>query len=181
MLCPVQSVILRFTGEVREGVSADDVAEFHEQLTRRWSSTSLVTGALLIISGQVAVHILEAPTPLLFEFLRCFLDDEEGDKILKNCRICSLTEEVPREFPVWGTRSVEVAKEEFQAPAIWLQSIFETHKNLLEMGHELASMEDGKALAYLQNADSRHFLQRIPSPDKIKAFKECEQLCTVAE
>eukprot|EP00823_Brevimastigomonas_motovehiculus_P008328 TRINITY_DN7611_c0_g1_i1.p1 TRINITY_DN7611_c0_g1~~TRINITY_DN7611_c0_g1_i1.p1 ORF type:complete len:299 (-),score=88.79 TRINITY_DN7611_c0_g1_i1:455-1351(-) len=101
--------------------------------------------------------------------------------LLRNVRICSFSEEVPREFPRWDVRAVRVQSEEFSRPSDFVQAIWSILKSCLDLGHELQQMSEEKAGDYIANNNSRQFLQRIPLPQQIMAHASCDDLCSVSD
>ena len=84
-------------------------------------------------------------------------------------RVVTLTEEVPREFPVWVCRHItDYPAGEFAKPKDWLPEVFGTLKGLLEMGREMVGMSDADATEHLMSNTESQFLARIPSVDKYR-------------
>ena len=98
---------------------------------------------------------------------------------LKNPKICSFTEEVPREYNIWGVRAVRLAADEWSNPKEWLKTVFESLKNLLELGRELVGLQEEKAADFIVNSTSRQLLNRIPSFERIQAFSTLDDLFNI--
>jgi len=140
----------------------------------------VLTGALLCINRKAVVHVFEAPTPILFDYLR-MLKAGASTNFLKNARICSLTEEIPREFPVWGFRVLSQPEEEFVVPDNWLECIFQTLQGFLELGREVSGKTDPQqAQKYLETGQlSRTVAAQLPHVERIQGFVKCTDLCSV--
>lgn len=73
-----------------------------------------VTGILLLINNNALAHLLEAPMKVIQRLLFTLADKQnKGTSILIKPKICALTEEVPREYPVWTFRSVKATTDDF--------------------------------------------------------------------
>ena len=101
--------------------------------------------------------------------------------LLRNSRLLTFTEEVPREYGVWGFRSLKVPSactgEEYLAgpdgaslSQSALKSCFEILRSLLELGRELSSFSEEKSLDFIQNSLSKTLLQKLPLPEKLQAM-----------
>lgn len=163
----------------------EEVLKWQTNFNQKWAredNRNRLTGVLLCINRKCIVHCLEAPTSTLFEYVRS-LKEKSPSNILKNTRICSFTEEVPREYPVWGFRVLGQPEDIFDLPKNWLAFIFETLQAFLELGREVAGKTDPKAaVAYLNNGGiSRGVMVKLPTLERIQGFAKCPDLCTPDE
>jgi hypothetical protein len=125
------------------------------------------------------------------------VDVRGGVPLLRNSKVLSFVEEVPREFHVWAFRSLRVSpSEEFPAgPAPnsddkdsssnpnggllvpiphldrdGLKLVFEVLRNLLELGRSVSATAEDKAVEYLQASVAKQLLGRLPPQEKLHAF-----------
>jgi len=157
---------------------------------------------------QSAAAILAAGSTPLLGSPESITVDPRGVPLLRNSRVLSFVEEVPREYHVWSFRSVRVPpSEEYPAgPApnsdksapnsgllvaipnldredVALQLVFETLRHLLELGRSIAATAEEKAVEYLQSSVAKQLLSRLPQQEKLHAFLHQlhEQLPSVTE
>jgi len=113
--------------------------------------------------------------------------DPRGIPLLKRCAILSFTEEVPREYHIWATRSMRPQPEESSELAQKLNKeplriMFETLKNMLELGRDLAPMNEEKAIDFIQTSTSKQLSLKLPSTERLAAFLDrVDELCTITE
>ena len=177
-----------------EKTTLDDLTKYHLEFFKSFpEKENRATGALFMLNNGAAIHLLEAPTKVLFALLRALRKDGSNSSggtgsapspppVLKNARICSFSEEVPREYKVWAARQLKVPdEEEFQPPKDWLKAAFTLLKSFLELGREVQSMSDEKAVDYLQKNESKQFMARVPSVQHVLAYAQCDEICAIDE
>lgn len=160
------------------------VEGFLEEFLADHKKDNTITGVFALLDNKTArgsIHLLEAPSKVILEFLQLLAPKQKGAALLQHSRVCLFTEEVPREYPVWGFRRVEQAPEEFFPPKTWLKIVFESHRNFLELGRELGAMSKEKALEYITTTNSKNFLSKLPTVERVQAYSECDDLCSVEE
>ncbi len=141
-----------------------------------------VTGYCLILNSSVLLHFIEAPTEIIKEILRVITSQTiEGTCLFTQCKICLFSEEVPREFPFWVTRSVKVNPEECEKLTNPAKVCFEVYKPFLELARECAQMGDEKAFEFLEKSTTKNFLNKLPSAEKLLQFCDCEEIPTPKE
>ncbi len=136
------------------------------------------------LSGTALAAVLEAPTNVIRELIRLLAEMELDPKgLLVRPKVCTLTEEVPREFPAFGFRSFKAAQDDFQAPANMVKPVSEMYiKAFLEAGRSTSasSLTEEKAVETLERSQQRN-LHIMPTVEKIVAFQACEDICTPTE
>jgi len=157
----------------------DDIQRFHKDVFSSFSDNeSRATGILLTINNVCMVHLVEAPTKVLLALLRALSKEKV---MFKNARVCSFSEELPREYRVWAARSTKTAEEEV-LPKDWSRVIFGTLKGLLELAREvLPSMSEEKSVEFLATSTTKGVMSRMPSAQRVLSFAHCEDLCSVPE
>lgn len=164
-------------------VTTEEVQRFHLDFRKKHGGEkgeNRVSGVLFTLNDAAVVHLIEGPTRVLVELLRTIRKD--GGALLKQTKILSFSEEVPREFKVWAVRALRpLDEEDFQAPKDWLRASFTLLKTFLELGRETQSSSEEKALEHLTKSETKQFMARIPSVQRVVAFAACDEMCSVDE
>lgn len=71
--------------------------------------------------------------------------------------------------------------DEWQLPKDTLKVVFESVKNLLELGRELTSMSEEKAIDYIQTSTSRQLTSKLPSSERLCSYLTLNELCSIEE
>jgi len=190
------------------------VESIHSEFVESQSSEHEVGGALLFINNNLFYHMLEV------ESLDCLrglfgkmvadsstnffrsLDEAQNVKRtvhpeLENLKvkICCVSEEITREFPIWSVREVhlpggaanddenqqnqgnkdngnedEDEEEESEDQESLQNLLFETIKGMIEIGRQLCMKQDKDAAMKLFQSSQREIMNRFPTPDKIEYF-----------
>jgi hypothetical protein len=156
------------------------------------------------------LQLVEAPTKVLVTLLRNLAEvsqtsgSKAGGKgatsflpgaatnqapLLRTSKVLSFTEEVPREFHIWAWRALRMPADDFMNSTLGLnlqrdslKVLFETVKNLLELGRELSGMSEEKAIDFIQTSVSRQFTSKLPTSERLQAYiHSIEDLCSIQE
>lgn len=167
-------------GTLVSGTSPEEAEEWHKKLVEEALKKEVVTGVCFLVDDTSLSHMLEASSGTITKLLRALKPGTEGC-ILKDVRICSLSEEVIREYPVWVFRQISVEDSGFEkGEDSWLNTVFSAVENLLELGRECGPMGNAKAQEFLMGSTDRKTLtSRVPSASMIKSFEKCPDLFTV--
>merc|ERR1712100_550665 len=130
------------------------------------------TGGLFIINEKFLVCQLEAKeTSTCHELVRCFRD---GDLKVETVHICSFNEEVPRMWPIWASRTINIASEGSQKLKVEEKDIApllsQTMNDLLSIGRLLHHKSTDKAKRSLFESDRREVVGKVPSERKIQGY-----------
>jgi len=187
------------------------------------SQTTEVGGALLFINNNLFYHMLEVESlddlRDLFakmvadsstDFFRSLNSAQNVESAVHpelanlKVKICCVSEEITREFPIWSVREVhlpggaqhdeenqpntgnqdnvveEDEEEEVSEDQGSLQNLlFETIKGMIEIGRQLCmkvEKQDKDAAVKLFQSSQREIMNRFPTPDKIEYFLESKLL-----
>lgn len=175
-------IICSLAAEFVSEKASEDVQKLFQDFVKANEKDNKCTGVLYTLNGSAMLCLVESSTKVLLNLLH-LLQRPANSKLLRWTRVCSLAEEVPREFRVWAFRAHRAADEEdFQPPKDWLRLVFSTLKGLLELGREVASMADEKTQeAFLSTNKSAQVMMRIPSLARVRSFGSCPEMCTVDE
>lgn len=164
--------IYRLTANAKPGATDKSVATRLQALYTNFISKQTgaqITGGVFLVSNgsnAVLVQLLEAPTKTLMALLRKLNTDtqtKEGEySFLTDLRVCSLSDEVPREWPLFAFRSITLdAVEEYEAQSDVVKAVFKTLRQLLELGRELRGMGE-RAQAFVETSMTKKLLNGIP-------------------
>eukprot|EP01083_Nonionella_stella_P041110 111499_1 len=168
----------------------EEVKEFHnvflEKNRRDDDIKDSITGGLYIINREVFVHVFES-TPKIVQLMLCQLREKvEQEELLVSSRICTMMQEVVREFPFWKMREITSAREadaDYGAAEL-VNTLFDSIKMLIELGRTLKGTqekENTQAATRLFFSSRRDLLARIPNQDRIEFYLGQEELCSVEE
>jgi len=190
------------------------IESMHSEFVDSQSSEHEVGGALLFINNKLFYHMIEVESldslRALFEkmvggesstdFLRNFesAQNEQNQTSPEvanlTVKICCVSEEITREFPIWSVRDVHLPggaqnddenqqntgnadngpdddDEELSEDQDSLRALlFETMKGMIEIGRQLQMKSDKDAAAKLFLSSQREIMNRFPTPDKIEYF-----------
>ncbi len=151
----------------------DGVDQFHERFvdTHQGSGVNALTGFGAVLSGTTVLHVLEAPTKILVSFLHSLRDAEEKMHLVRNVKILSLTEEVPRVYKEWAFSKV-VTDADDPKDMETIQLVWGSLKQMLQMG-----MDTPNASEISEKTMQRYF----PSTQKLARVIASTDLCTPTE
>lgn len=166
-------------------MDVEEVKKFHHDFLDEHEHDHKISGLVFYIvndEGKTAfLHCFEAPTEVLMQYIKDLKAYKGAQPLLVNPRICSFTEEVPREYSLWGFRVVHMHSDQDDVPEDLAKAVFETLKNYLELGRELQAMEDDRAYDYVSTSESRQFLGRVPTVERINAYTKSTDLFSLEE
>lgn len=159
--------VLRLLHEHRHGDDADDDADDGDVALRRSKPEDAATLALSTPSSMSAT-------------LRANLG--ELTPPLRDYRVCSLSEEVPREWPVFACRyQATDSLEDYEGVMDPLKTVFATLRALLELGRELQSMDAARARAYVEKGTQRTLMNAVPCVEEVVCYKKIADLCSLQD
>lgn len=202
-----------YIGRMTSSKQKELIESIHSEFIDSQSSEHEVGGALLFINNNLFYHMLEVES---LDCLRELFGKMVGDTStnffrsldsaqnvkrtvhpeLENLKvkICCVSEEITREFPIWSVREVhlpggaqhdednqqnqgnkdnvtEEDDEEVSEDADSLQTLlFDTIKGMIEIGRQLCMKQDKDAAVKLFQSSQREIMNRFPTPDKIEYF-----------
>ena len=153
----------------REGVRLRDTPE-------------AVTGLVMTINAAALAAVIEAPMPVLRALVRQLTEHADaGTCPLQRAKVCAISEEVPREFVVWGRRVLRVPADDLPAGTVNpVKLAFDLYRAALELARGCAAMADDKALDFLERVHPRQ-LPAMPTVEKVAALQAADDVCTPAE
>jgi hypothetical protein len=128
------------------------ITDFLENFVAGNQKQAKVTGLLLAVNEECFIHCLEAPTKTILILLREI--NAGALPGVSKATVCAFNEEVPREFNCWATRAVEAPQDDTEVKD-FLKAVFDTLKQFLELGREIAAMPEQKAVDYLHTTQVR--------------------------
>jgi len=191
------------------------VRQIHVEFMAKEYNKEKISGALLFIGSNYFYHMLEAPSleivqplfdTLIYDQQQSFLQALNRAQCVAShpqlkglqVKICCVSEDIAREFPIWSMRDVEVlggnrdnAKTQKEKKANDEQDItedqtalqnllFETMKAMIEIGRQLFMKQDSDAALKLFQSSQREIMSRFPTADKIEFFLESKLLFDLA-
>ena len=196
------------------------VAEMHSDFIEAQRALQEVTGALLFINNNLFYHMIEVESLERMQPLFEKMGDPSSTNFFKNIapehnaqrkarpeltnltvKICCVSEEITREFPIWSVREVnlgggaqggdeeannkgkadnsteeddedEVSEDEDSQQGL----LFDTIKAMIEIGRQLCMKPDKDAAMKLFQSSQREIMSRFPPPDKIDFFLQSKLL-----
>eukprot|EP00483_Globobulimina_turgida_P009161 UN09180 len=200
-----------YIGHMTSSKQKDIIKNIHSKFIESQKSTQEITGALLFINNlfyhMIEIHSLESLHPLFEEMIYEETNNffQHIDPLINNTnkinpellnlnvKICCVSEEITREFPIWSVREVNLpggannddtdknkgnkdnATEEEDDQEVEdgeaLQNVlFDTMKGMIEIGRQLCMKQDKDAAMKLFQSSQREIMNRFPTPDKIEFF-----------
>lgn len=160
--------------------NTEEITRFYNEFSSHHRDTAF-TGVMFILNNQAVLQLVESSTETLNTLLRTLQNPPNRKPLFKRCRVCSFTEEMPREFRSWSIRSLRQPNEEMNPLQDWTKVTFDLLRHLLEMGREIVSMPEEKAIEFITTSQSKQFLARIPSAERVLAVCGQEDIYTIDE
>lgn len=210
-----------YIGHMTSAKQKDIIESIHKQFIESQKSAQEITGALLFINNNLFYHMIEVDSleclQSLFEemvsnssdnFFQS-IDPSQNNKnkinpalLNINVKICCVSEDITREFPIWSVREVnlpgghnnnddenkkqknnndngseEDEEDEVSEDQESLQNLlFDAMKGMIEIGRQLCMKQDKDAAMKLFQSSQREIINRFPTPDKIEFFMESKLL-----
>lgn len=167
------------TGLIQGSTTAEHLQQLHDEFMANIKKDT-ITGACFLIDDTAFAHVMEASSDTITQYLRLL---HANTSMLTNVQICSLSEEIPREFNVWAFRSITLEDSGFEKGDMdWLEVIFGALEQFLELGKHCSQMNQAKAVQFLQvGTDKKTLFARLPTVSQIKSFQKCPDLFGVKE
>jgi len=223
-----------YIGRMASDEQKEAVAEIHREFIESQRSSQEVTGALLFINKRLFYHLLEVDSldrmkPLFAKMGAASSDNffnhidassEHSASAKRKARpelatvtvkMCCVSEEITREFPIWSVREVNVgggaqdgedeanskskgnkggadaASEEDDEDEVaedehsLSELLFDTIKAMIGIARQLCMKPDKDAAMKLFQSSQREIMSRFPPPDKIHFFLQSKLLFDLAQ
>ncbi len=183
-------------GRAADGVSADEVVEWHETKVRAvqqhvmdlekahgdsGDTSSAVTGMLICLpTGWL--HVVECSHATLSELLLAFTDGVALDK-LRDVKVVATTDDIAgRSFVNWSHKQLDVQRGNFQeVDATTMPALLaDTTISMLKLGKALCSLSRDEANAKL-DAWSTAFADFMPSNERVEQLLEMSEIMSLSE
>jgi len=144
-------------------VPLEELIDFHRNWVADEKRRTKVTGLAVLINKAIFLHVIE--TDNLRNLLKN-IPDGIGKSV-----VCSVTNEIYREYPMWAIREATISKEgqTFDGTSLAVL-VFESLKAMLELGRQLSLKTDQSAAVKLFMSQQREIMMRIPAPDRLEYF-----------
>ena len=218
-----------YIGQMVSIKQKDIIEKIHNDfIEKERKNNKNITGALLFINNNLFYHMLEVES---LQNLKSLFDEMIYDPLASNnffqqidpknkskqininpelsnltVKICCISEEITREFPIWSIRQVNLPggtgnnnagnddeqqkdktlkqeqdedddDDELSEDQESLQEIlFSTMKGMIEIGRQLCMKQDNDAALKLFQSSQREIMNRFPTPDKIDFFMQSKLL-----
>jgi len=209
-----------YIGHMTSPEQKEVVAEIHSEFIESQRALQEVTGALLFINKNLFYHMLEVDSLDGMKPLFEKMGDPSSSNFFNNIdpehsaqrkarpelanitvKICCVSEEITREFPIWSVREVNLGggandgdddannkgnadnaseeddEDEVEEDEDSLQELlFDTIKSMIGIARQLCMKPDKDAAMKLFQSSQREIMSRFPPPDKIEFFLQSKLL-----
>eukprot|EP01083_Nonionella_stella_P050713 134793_1 len=207
-----------YIGRMNSSKQKEIIKDIHCKWIESQKGIQEITGALLFINNNLFYHMVEVDSLECLESLFEQMVDNRTDDFFQNIdpskgkknsetepqlrnvsvKICCVSDEIIREFPIWSVRDVDLAggpnntdcdknkskdndaeeddDEEEEDEEALQNVLFETMKAMIEIGRQLCMKQDKDAAMKLFQSSQREIMNRFPTPDKIQYFMESKLL-----